>query len=629
MKFQKTLLAASLAIVATSSVSAAVVTQEAKPVQVTENLVNLNQIYGGNGVNQLGQVEAPVHGIHATNTPNLDLDIDWLPEIGILNNGTHDYGIDLGTRDVNQVAQPGSDVKYDVFKYKTLDGTTVYQFENPLTGAKIPGTYVADASGNLAAYSGSSPIDVNTLAKGGQISGLTGSTLTTGYEHRQVNGEHVIYGYQGGTSVNAGSVEGTIVAPEGSSTEEYLQGTLGQQQVASDDIRYVQTGILANTGTGPVTDPSKNIYGLSARDNANVTMLTGNGIALADLSNKGTLQTDGSVASSVLVKSQVSGTQKTREYDVNGKRVLEVYNNDEGRKLDSTYYEITGNGTGLVEWTGTTPVAGTHIKTGTAQYDAGTFEISKVHNTVTNKNVTYSESVSTTDQTRVQAGITTPGSATTNVDTTFDKTAPQIKVEQAVSTGVIGKNADGSNKYGTEVVKTDANGTQKTEITASGINTTGVINAADYQIGGVSIVDGIKTSVDTAVAGATEAIDAKVAEVDTKIVEVDARLTQFNTTAANLNSRVDQLNSRVNEVEETAYRGVAIALAAQQQIPNIGAGQFAVFGGVGHYEGESAGALGVASVFADGRTSLSAAIGVAGGSEVGGRVGLSYVFGGK
>ncbi|MGN0935641.1 YadA C-terminal domain-containing protein [Acinetobacter amyesii] len=629
MKFQKTLLAASLAIVATSSVSAAVVTQEAKPVQVTENLVNLNQIYGGNGVNQLGQVEAPVHGIHATNTPNLDLDIDWLPEIGILNNGTHDYGIDLGTRDVNQVAQPGSDVKYDVFKYKTLDGTTVYQFENPLTGAKIPGTYVADASGNLAAYSGSSPIDVNTLAKGGQISGLTGSTLTTGYEHRQVNGEHVIYGYQGGTSVNAGSVEGTIVAPEGSSTEEYLQGTLGQQQVASDDIRYVQTGILANTGTGPVTDPSKNIYGLSARDNANVTMLTGNGIALADLSNKGTLQTDGSVASSVLVKSQVSGTQKTREYDVNGKRVLEVYNNDEGRELASTYYEITGNGTGLVEWTGTTPVAGTHIKTGTAQYDAGTFEISKVHNTVTNKNVTYSESVSTTDQTRVQAGITTPGSATTNVDTTFDKTAPQIKVEQAVSTGVIGKNADGSNKYGTEVVKTDANGTQKTEITASGINTTGVINAADYQIGGVSIVDGIKTSVDTAVAGATEAIDAKVAEVDTKIVEVDARLTQFNTTAANLNSRVDQLNSRVNEVEETAYRGVAIALAAQQQIPNIGAGQFAVFGGVGHYEGESAGALGVASVFADGRTSLSAAIGVAGGSEVGGRVGLSYVFGGK
>lgn len=96
-----------------------------------------------------------------------------------------------------------------------------------------------------------------------------------------------------------------------------------------------------------------------------------------------------------------------------------------------------------------------------------------------------------------------------------------------------------------------------------------------------------------------------------------------------VNNRVNQLNSRISDVEKSAYRGVAIALAAQQQIPNIGAGQFAVFGGVGHYEGESAGALGVASVFADGRTSVSAAIGIAGSDAVGGRVGVSYVFGGK
>ena len=102
-----------------------------------------------------------------------------------------------------------------------------------------------------------------------------------------------------------------------------------------------------------------------------------------------------------------------------------------------------------------------------------------------------------------------------------------------------------------------------------------------------------------------------------------------NTQVSSVNSRVNQLNSRVDDVEKTSYRGIAIALAAQQQIPNIGAGQFAVFGGVGHYEGETAGALGIASVFADGRTSVSAALGVAGGNEVGGRVGVSYVFGGK
>ncbi|WP_179993580.1 YadA C-terminal domain-containing protein [Acinetobacter sp. YH1901136] len=197
---------------------------------------------------------------------------------------------------------------------------------------------------------------------------------------------------------------------------------------------------------------------------------------------------------------------------------------------------------------------------------------------------------------------------------------PTTTKSQSVETGIIATDSEGGNIYGLEVKKstTDANGTTsaKTTITAD------YVDSGDFRINGVSIVDNIQTSVDEAVGGATAQIDAKVAEVD-------QRLTQFNTTAGQLNSRVNQLNSRIDDVEKTAYRGVAIALAAQQQIPNIGAGQFAVFGGVGHYEGESAGALGVASVFADGRTSVSAALGFAGGNEVGGRVGVSYVFGGK
>ena len=82
-------------------------------------------------------------------------------------------------------------------------------------------------------------------------------------------------------------------------------------------------------------------------------------------------------------------------------------------------------------------------------------------------------------------------------------------------------------------------------------------------------------------------------------------------------------------MQDTAYRGIAIALAAQQQVPNIGVGQFAVFGGVGHYEGETAGALGLAGVLPNGRTSLSAAFGAAGQGEVGGRVGVAYVFDAK
>ena len=135
----------------------------------------------------------------------------------------------------------------------------------------------------------------------------------------------------------------------------------------------------------------------------------------------------------------------------------------------------------------------------------------------------------------------------------------------------------------------------------------------------------------TAAQDFTKAEDAKTLEAakaeDVKVLAsanayTDAQIGAFGSTAS-------RLNKRINDVEETAYRGIAIALAAQQQIPNIGAGQFAVFGGVGHYEGESAGALGLAGVLADGRTSLSAALGAAGNGEVGGRVGLAYVFGGK
>ncbi|HRM15955.1 MAG TPA: YadA C-terminal domain-containing protein [Acinetobacter parvus] len=95
-----------------------------------------------------------------------------------------------------------------------------------------------------------------------------------------------------------------------------------------------------------------------------------------------------------------------------------------------------------------------------------------------------------------------------------------------------------------------------------------------------------------------------------------------------IDSRVNQLNSRVDDVQKTAYRGIAIALAAQQAVPNIGPGQVAVFGGVGHYEGETAGSIGVVTSFTD-RISASGAFGFASGNEFGGRVGVAYVFGGK
>ena len=89
------------------------------------------------------------------------------------------------------------------------------------------------------------------------------------------------------------------------------------------------------------------------------------------------------------------------------------------------------------------------------------------------------------------------------------------------------------------------------------------------------------------------------------------------------------LGKRIDKVEKRAYRGTAIALAAQHPVPNVGAGQAAVYGGAGYYEGESAGALGVVGVLPGGRMSISSALGVAGNSEFGARFGIGYVFGGK
>ncbi|MGN5533700.1 YadA C-terminal domain-containing protein [Acinetobacter sp. Lyrl_1] len=164
---------------------------------------------------------------------------------------------------------------------------------------------------------------------------------------------------------------------------------------------------------------------------------------------------------------------------------------------------------------------------------------------------------------------------------------------------------------GIQLEKTVAGTTTQTSSTT--------ISAGEISVDGVSIT-----------ANGLNANNTVVSNVANGVADSDAaNLGQVRSYYNDVSGRVNQLNSRVDDVEKTSYRGIAIALAAQQQIPNIGAGQFAVFGGVGHYEGESAGALGVASVFADGRTSVSAALGFAGGNEVGGRVGVSYVFGGK
>lgn len=157
-----------------------------------------------------------------------------------------------------------------------------------------------------------------------------------------------------------------------------------------------------------------------------------------------------------------------------------------------------------------------------------------------------------------------------------------------------------------DIIQKDASGKE----TKSSISTT--VKAGEVSVGDVRLS-----------AQGVDAGNKVVSNVANGVANNDAvNMGQFRSYTADLNRRFD-------DVETNAYRGVAISLAAQQAVPNMKPGQFAVFGGMGHYEGQSAGALGITSVLEDGRTSFSGAFGVAGGGEVGGRVGVSYVFGGK
>ena len=141
-----------------------------------------------------------------------------------------------------------------------------------------------------------------------------------------------------------------------------------------------------------------------------------------------------------------------------------------------------------------------------------------------------------------------------------------------------------------------------------------------------------RTNADTAIRTEFTAADTAIRNsAATETVRVNGEVNRLDGRVTSLASTVDNnfryLDGRVNQVERTANRGVAISLAAQQSVPNLSAGRTAVYGGVGHYEGESALAFGVATMLKDNRTAFSLAIGASGSKEIGGRAGVSFVFG--
>ena len=120
--------------------------------------------------------------------------------------------------------------------------------------------------------------------------------------------------------------------------------------------------------------------------------------------------------------------------------------------------------------------------------------------------------------------------------------------------------------------------------------------------------------------------DARIASDTALGQRIDAEAAARTAEVNRLDGHINQATRRLDDIEKSAYRGVAIALAAQQAVPNIRPGQVALFAGVGHFEGETAGSVGLVTSFFANRVSLSGSVGYAGGNEVGSRIGLSYAF---
>ena len=490
--------------------------------------------------------------------------------------------VDLGTMSSTVTTNTAPSANRLTARYDTIDGNgspiTIYE-----TQSGGVSTYYTINSGVATEYTDATVIGTlgNTVAPTAGGTTQTQSVLnTTTATVKEVTDKAVTYG-EIKTQQDAVTVNGTL------NNNENINVNVGTGAPVDVNNQSVVTGIIG-------TANGNNLYGTVATSKVTAT----DGTVTAD--NTTTLTADGIVVADV----------------VSGKSTIV-------------------NASGIT--TDTLIVGGTNVKD---TLDAHTTAIAGLDNRVTTEVGRLDGRVDAVDArvTANETAITTlDGRVTTEVNR-LDGRIDTVAADTLNSANIYTDGKVAAEKTAREAADTALNTRVDTETAArtaadTALNTRVDTEAATRAAADVVLQDNINAEAATRTAGLAaaatdrQAIRSEFAAADTATLASANAYT--DTQVVNVNSRVNQLNSRVDDVEKTSYRGIAIALAAQQQIPNIGAGQFAVFGGVGHYEGETAGALGVASVFADGRTSVSAALGFAGGNEVGGRVGVSYVFGGK
>ncbi|MFC3507742.1 YadA-like family protein [Acinetobacter pseudolwoffii] len=610
-----------------------------------QNLLNLDS-YSGLNVN----TNLTVNGILTANT----LAVNTLQHNAVEVNAdvVNTKVVDLGSKSSN-VFTPGSPntAQLPVALRLAEDGTT-YFYEiadglgnNAANDSNLPSTYILSGT-NLQLFTDTTN---STFVNGGTASNVRVGTTDVTSVTKELDNENLTYAESLKTT-NAIQADFAVTDATGSTNAN--PGVYVDQGRTYDlTNKSIDTGIIGTVG-------SNNIYGVDLKTEQGKYLASDDSLITGSV-NQATLTSD-----ALVIKTTVDDLTKTTEITADGIKlnnvsvatVDDVTTGDEATLAAATAYTDTTAATLREEAAAESVRLDGRVDTVEASVTAldskVDTEVARLDGRVdtVEASVTALDSKVDTEVNRLDGRVDTVESSVTALDSKVDTEVARLDSDIANANAAATAYTDStaqtlrdeaateSARVDTAIVAgvTDAN--DYTDTTAATLRTEAATESARVN---TAIVDGDAatlasanaTTASTAQTLRTEAA-AESARVNTAIVDGDAATlasanAYTNTQVANVNSRMNQLNSRVDDVEKTAYRGIAIALAAQQQIPNIGAGQFAVFGGVGHYEGESAGALGVASVFADGRTSVSAALGFAGGNEVGGRVGVSYVFGGK
>lgn len=333
-----------------------------------------------------------------------------------------------------------------------------------------------------------------------------------------------------------------------------------------------------------------------------------------------------------LVKGWATGDEILFEADQNtlgGTRIntnLVVNGNVTNTANVTTEGETTQNGnvttTGDVSTTGNMTTTGNVSTTGnvtTTGNVSTTGNLTTSGTTTNNGNVLNNQNVVTNGTTTNNGDVLNEANVVTNGDTTNNgsvTTTGLTTQSNVVTNGTTTQNGN---------VTTTGNVTTRGNVTTTGLTTHNgnvVTNGTTTQNGNVNTVGNLSVT-----GNITSSGNIKSQSLETESILLNG--VDLRTELNDLNSNIEYAHHRIDQIEKRANRGIAVSLAVQQSVPNVEPGQVGVFGGVGHYEGETATAFGVVGVLPNGRTSLSTAIGFSGKKEIGARVGVAYVFGGK